>query len=114
MTMEAGNRVRIKSAATTNATIVKATPGKILGIQVGNTGAAIAFLKLYDKATAPTVGTDIPVQTIPIPALTTLNLHMPASVQFTLGIAYAITNVGTDADTTVVVADQITGAMFYV
>ena len=53
----------IVSAATTNATSVKASAGIINDIVVGNNGAGVAYFKLYDKASAPTVGTDTPVAT---------------------------------------------------
>jgi hypothetical protein len=114
MFLEAANRLRIMSAATTNATLVKSTPGKIMGINLGNTGGAAAFLKLYDKATSPVVGTDIPVETILIPAGTFVNYRTHATTPFALGIAYAITNLVADSDTTAVTLNQIIGAMYWV
>ncbi len=54
------------STADTNATSVKASAGTHYGVQAGNVNAAARYLKLYDKATAPTVvGTDVPVQDDP-------------------------------------------------
>ena len=44
-------------ANTTNSTNVKATFGQAYVIRASNNGATIAYLKLYDKATAPTCGT---------------------------------------------------------
>lgn len=58
----------LTSAATTNATSVKTSGGTIYNIVASNTGAAAAYLKIYNKASAPTVGTDIPVHTCVIPA----------------------------------------------
>src|SRR4051812_15077088 len=43
------------SAATTNATSVKGSAGTVYGIQAFNTSGATKFLKLYNKASAPTV-----------------------------------------------------------
>jgi len=49
----------LSSAATTNATNVKTTYGNLYSLQLQNTSASARYLKLYNKATAPTVGTDI-------------------------------------------------------
>lgn len=58
----------LTSAATTNATSVKTTGGTIYNIVASNTGVTDVYLKIYNKASAPTVGTDIPVYTCVIPA----------------------------------------------
>lgn len=105
---------KINSAATTNATSVKAGPARLLSVVASNINAAARFLKLYDKATAPTVGTDVPVITIPIPAGGIVSLNLGEfGVDFTLGIAAAITAVGTDADTTAVAASEIKAVLVY-
>lgn len=98
----------VNSAATTNATSVKATAGSVYSITASNTGAAAAFLKLYNKASAPTVGTDVPVLTIPIPASSVQNIEFgTAGHRFTTGIALAITNLAADSDTTAIAASQV-------
>lgn len=98
----------ITSAATTNATSVKATAGTVYSLVASNTGAAAAFLKLYNKASAPTVGTDVPVLTISIPAGGTVTIPFGATGhRFTTGIALAITNLAADSDTTAVAAGQV-------
>lgn len=98
----------ITSAATTNATSVKATAGTVYSLVASNTGAAAAFLKLYNKASAPTVGTDVPVLTISIPAGGTVTIPFGATGhRFTTGIALAITNLAADSDTTAVAASQV-------
>src|SRR6185437_1283442 len=56
------------SAATTNSTLVKNSKGQVYGWSIYNKSAATVFVKLYNKATAPTIGTDTPVFTIPVPA----------------------------------------------
>lgn len=103
------------SAATTNATSVKASAGTVYGIQVYNTGAAVAFLKIYNKASAPTVGTDTPVKTIGIPAAGGSNLPITdIGIALGTGIAFAITGLNTVADTTAVAANQVTVNIDYV
>lgn len=98
----------VNSAATTNATSVKTSAGSVYSITASNTGAAAAFLKLYNKASAPTVGTDVPVLTIPIPASSVQNIEFgTAGHRFTTGIALAITNLAADSDTTAIAASQV-------
>lgn len=106
----------LTSAATTNATSVKASAGRIFVLSATNNGAAVCFLKLYNKASAPTVGTDVPVQVMSIPANgVPLMLEFGAlGLQFTTGIAYAITNLIGDADTTAIAANQVKLMMSYV
>jgi len=96
------------SAATTNATVVKASAGVLYMLTATNNAATIAFLKLYNKATAPTVGTDTPVMTFMLPANGGIAVPLPASgVTFATGIGYAITGLATTADTTAVALSQI-------
>lgn len=105
----------INSAATTNATSIKASAGTVYGIVASNAGAAAAFVKFYNKASAPTVGTDVPVFTICLNASATLNLDMGAlGHRFSTGIALAITNLVADTDTTAVAAAQVKVATAYI
>lgn len=96
------------SAATTNATSIKATAGTVWSVVVSNTNAAARFLKLYNKASAPTVGTDVPVLTVVIPATSVITVNGGSNgIRFATGIAFAITAAATDADTTAVAAAEI-------
>lgn len=98
----------LNSAATTNATSVKGSAGTLYGLACSNAGAAAAFVKLYNKATAPTVGTDVPVITIPIPASSVVSLNLGTlGHRFATGIALATTNLVADSDTTAVAANQV-------
>ncbi len=101
---------RLISAASTNATSVKASPGAVGFIYVVNLNAAVRYLKLYNKASAPTVGSDTPIATLPIPASATgagFMLPIPGGVAFTTGIALALTTGAADADTGAVAANEI-------
>lgn len=101
---------RLVSAASTNATVVKASAGAVGFIYAVNLNAAVRYLKLYNKASAPTVGTDTPVATLPIPASTTgagFMIPIPNGVAFTTGIAYATTTGAADSDTAAVAANEI-------
>ena len=110
------SQIAISSAATTNATSIKASAGTLASMQCSNTGAAVAFVKLYNKASAPTVGTDVPILTIPIAASGPPVNVFDAMVgfRFSTGIALAITNLGADADATAVAAAQVKVIGMYV
>lgn len=81
------------SAATTNATNVKGSAGTILAI-IGalNTNAAVRYIHLYDKATAPIPGTDTPIVTIALPPSNGgRETSIPIGIKCTLGIGFALT-----------------------
>lgn len=104
----------LTSAATTNATNVKASSGRVQGVILSNINAAARYFKLYNKASAPTVGTDIPVLTVPVPAngVVTIPLN-DFGWQFTTGISYAITAAAADSDTTVITAGDFKVNVLY-
>jgi hypothetical protein len=82
------------TGASVNNANLKASPGQIYGIQVVNVGATLAYLKIFNKATAATLATDTPVMNIPIPANTTgagVVIQVPVGISFTNGISYAVT-----------------------
>ena len=99
--------VLLTAAATTNATSVKASAGALKSIQGYNAKAAAVFLKFYDKASAPTVGTDIPVKVLYVPATSAFVFDFPAAFKFVTGIAYAITGGSPNADTTALVSGDV-------
>lgn len=104
---------KVISAATTNATVVKASPGVLLSLYVTNTNAADRFLKLYNKATAPTVGTDVPVMTINLHENSAESWTIPAGINFSAGISYAITTGVADADVAAVGANDVVATLVY-
>lgn len=98
----------LSSAATTNATAVKTSAGTLYNVAASNTGAAAAYLKFYNKASAPTVGTDVPVLTLPIPAGGAISIPFGSlGHRFATGIGLAITGAAADNDTTAVAAAQV-------
>lgn len=109
----AATNYRVLSAATTNGALIKATPALLQGVTIHNTGT-IAFVKLYNKATAPTVGTDTPLMTIPVAATTgSVVISFPAGIVFETGLGIAITGAIGDSDTTSVGANQVTVNLQY-
>lgn len=99
----------VSAAASTNATSAKTSAGTLVGVIGYNAAAALRYLKLYDKASAPTVGTDTPKLTIAIPATTAFSIDFPRGLSFALGIAYALTTGSADADTGALTAADIVG-----
>lgn len=99
---------KLVSAATTNANVVKAGQGTVYGIQAYNVNASARYLKFYDKATAPTVGTDTPVKTILIPGnIAGAGNNVVCNFTLQAGIAIAITSGMADADTGAVGAADV-------
>lgn len=80
------------SAASTNGALI-ITGSKVVGeCSVFNPTAALIYVKLYNKATAPTVGTDVPLVTIPVPVNGLVSLDLgQLGKRFTLGLGIAIT-----------------------
>jgi hypothetical protein len=96
------------SAATTNGTLVSGSPVDVYHILATNTTASVKYLKLYNKKTAPTVGTDVPFMTVALqPSNVPTNIPLPSGVYFNLGLAYAITGAGADADTTALASGDV-------
>lgn len=103
----------LTTTATTNATSVKTSAGALLEISCSNNSAAAVFLKVYNKASSPVVGTDVPVQVIPVAANSNVTLGYGANgKRFTTGIAYAVTGAITTADTTAVAAGVLVSGTY--
>ena len=101
---------KLTSLASTNANNIKNSGGNLYSIIAIGLTSTVRYLKLYNKATAPTVGTDTPVMTIPIPANTQgAGIAIPFSmgVNFSAGIGIAITSGSADNDTGAVGAGDV-------
>jgi hypothetical protein len=103
----------VNSLATTNGALILTGASSVSALYATNTGAAAAFVKLYNKATAPVVGTDVPQMIIPIAAAVA---GFPGVAElkpgfnpyrFPLGLGIAITGAVADNDTTAVAAGQV-------
>lgn len=97
------------SAATTNADNVKSSAGNVYGVFASNVNAAVRYVKLYDLAGDPSVGTSVPALTLAIPGSTAggiLNFQIPVGIYFPTGIAVAMTTEATDAGSTAVSANE--------
>lgn len=102
------------SAASTNSTLVRAGGGKIVDYFISNQGASVRYVKFYDKATAPTIGVDAALWTLPIPAGAAANLALNSPLPFTLGIGFGTTTGVNDNDSGAVGAGEIVINLAYV
>ena len=104
----------INSAAGTNGQLVVAGTISLQSLYATNIGATDAYIKLYNKATAPVVGTDVPAMIIPVPAASAGGVPGVAQLspnlagyRFALGLGLAITGAAADTDTTAIAAGQV-------
>lgn len=102
----------LNSAASTNEQLILTGTSGLYAFYATNTGASVAFVKLYNKATAP-VSTDVPAMIIPVPAavsgvpgVATLPIGFNG-FRFALGLGIRITGGVADNDTTAVAAGQV-------
>lgn len=103
----------VNSAATTNGALILTGTSGLQSFYATNEGASVAYVKLYNKATAPTVGTDVPEMTIPVPAaaggvpgVAMLPIGF-SGFRFALGLGIAITRNAAHTDTTAVGAAEV-------
>lgn len=96
--------VKVDSAASTNATSVKATVGLLCSVVAINTTATLYYLKFYNTAAAPTCNSDTVVQKFPVPASTSggppVQIPFPDGMKFTTGIGLCLTGGIADNDNT--------------
>jgi len=97
------------AAASTNATNVKTSAGRVYCLTGKNNAAYDVFLVLYDSAANPPVpGSTTIRRKVCCPAGQAFVYDFPVGLTFATGIGYAFTKLVADADTTVLVAADIT------
>jgi hypothetical protein len=97
--------LHFQSNGTTSATptnLVQGGAGELASVAIGNPLNSSAWLKLYDKATAPTCGTDVPVQTFLIATQATFSFPLAVPFKFLKGIGICFTGALSDTDTSTV------------
>jgi hypothetical protein len=98
------------SGVTLSATSVSASPSKMTILHLVNGVATLRFFKLYNKASAPIVGTDVPFITVALSPNSASSFTLPAfvGIDFSVGLSYAITLGVADNNTT---PDTVEGAV---
>lgn len=106
----------LNSAASTNATVVKASAGTIQQAFIFNASAATKYVRFYDKATAPTVGTDVPLFVLAVPATSSKELILGdnTGLNFKNGIGIAVTGGAARLDATAVAVGDVQTYINYV
>jgi len=85
--------------------IAKAGPGKLISIHAHNVNASTRFLKIYNKATAPTEA-DTPKMTIPLPTGNTTFFLGDTGADFSAGISIRATTGLADNNTVAPTASE--------
>lgn len=114
-TLNGATPVAIVAANSNNSTSLKGSAGTVYSVQTGNIHASLPYyLKLYDKATAPTCGTDVPVTILIIPPINSgNNVAVHVGKKFTLGIGYCIVAGIANNDNTAVPAATVVANFDY-
>lgn len=96
-----------RTSSTTNAVNVKASAGMLYGIDATNTNASVRYLRIYNSASAPTLGSGTPIYAIAIPAGAGIARSFPQGIYCSAGIGFTLSTGAADNDTNNVAADEI-------
>jgi hypothetical protein len=102
----------LASAASTNATSVKASAGQLYGYMVANTSAAFSYLCFHNTAGTPTAGASIFFK-IGIPAGGAANVSWEQGVAFGTGIGISTVTGAADNNSTAVAVNDLIINLFY-
>ena len=86
--------------------VIKAYAGGIFDLTMSNTSAAIRYVKLYDKATAPTAS-DTPVRTYFLPPSWTIVVPISDGINYVNGISIRASTGVADSDNTAPSANDV-------
>lgn len=100
------------SAATTNATNIKASTGKVTGWYIYNSNASARKIAFHNTAGTPTAGASIH-SSIVIPGLAAANVSFPNGIDFGTGIAITTVTDLTDAGSTAVALNDLIINIYY-
>lgn len=100
------------SAASTNATVVKASAGKLFGWYIYNSNAAARKVAFHNSASSPTAGASI-FFTVVIPPTAGANVEFTNGITFSTGIAFTTVTGLADSDSTAVAANDLIINLWY-
>jgi hypothetical protein len=90
----------------TTGRVVKAYNGKLILMQISNVSASVCYVKIYNKATAPT-SADTPVFTYAISGNQNIQMNLDEGVMFDQGISLRASTGAADNDNTAPGANDI-------
>lgn len=96
------------AAANTNATSVKASPGRVLGVECKVVRASDVFLKIFNVTGTPVPGTDAVRDQIRLPLSSNVNLTFGDGIYCSTGIGIALTTGVAENDTGALTAGDVT------
>lgn len=105
------------AAATTNQTLVKKGPGRLISIHAVNVNAALRYLKFYDTNSTPVAGVGQPIRRYAIPASATgLGFVLAPTIPmgFLQGLGFTIVTGVADTDATATSANDVILTLEYV
>jgi P pilus assembly chaperone PapD len=92
----------------TDSTNVKASAGQVFWGFVTNTNASARYIKFYNSASAPTLGSGTPVARMMIPPGSSgLQITAEQGLAFSTGIGYTLSTGAADSDTGTVAANEV-------
>jgi hypothetical protein len=97
----------LQAAATNNATVIKASTGKVFHIRIYNTTSTVLYTKFYNKTTTPLPASDSIFFTLPCQAGTWTHLDSFNGQEFTNGIGVATVTGISPTNNTAVAADSL-------
>jgi len=100
------------SAATTNATNVKASAGQLYGYYIFNANAAARKVAFHNSASTPTAGASV-FFSIVIPAGSGANVEFSQGLAFSSGIGITTVTGTGDSDATAVASGDLIINLFY-
>lgn len=107
------NKFKIQSAATTNINLVSASARVMRTLHLYNQTTYRIWFKLYDKATAPVLSTDLPFWTIPLDGGSGFALQGMWGVPVSTGLGFAITKAFAATDTTPIAVEDCIGMLMW-
>jgi hypothetical protein len=101
------------AAATDNTAFAKASGGQLYDVDIFNNAGYPVYFKLYNKATAPTCGSDTVVKVVGVQAGTGRTFLSDTGLAFSTGIAYCLVKGIADNDDTSTALSDATVDMSY-
>lgn len=92
---------------------IKNSAGQIYGWFLFNNAASVRYLKLYNKSSSPSVGSDTPFMTIPLPAGAGANVNFTSGITFSSGIGIGATTGVADSDSSAPSANDVIVNVIY-
>ncbi len=101
------------SAASTNATSAKGSPGQVYGWAISNEEANWIYLKFYDTSSAPAPGTTAQYFIVGVPPGGTASANHSSGIAFATGIGLGLTKGAANSNAEAVSASKVAVAVFW-